>query len=183
LFVLLVACAALLGRGGGGGDVATTTEESKEQTKKGTASSKEKQKQGQEATVAIGQTATVADASWVVTFAQPRTQLRSQFGSQSKQGNFVVVDFTFTNNGNEAKTLTQNIIALYDSSGRKSSPGTDTFSYIPNDKNIFLDQVNSGVTKDGEVIFSVAPGASGFTLELSNTNFFKSDKAYADLGF
>ncbi len=93
------------------------------------------------------------------------------------------MDFTFTNNGNEAKTLTQNIIALYDSSGRKADADTDTFSYIPNEKNIFLDQVNPGVSKNGEVIFSVAPDASGYMLELSNTNFFKSDKAYVDLGF
>lgn len=199
LFVLLVACTALLARGGGGGSSPTTTEESKEQTKEKqrgqggsavttTQKSKEQtkqktQKQGQGATVGIGQTATVADASWVVTSAQPRSELRSQFGSQSKQGNFVVVDFTFTNNGNEAKTLTQNIIALYDNSGRKYSPDTDTFSYIPSDENILLDQVNPGVTKNGEVIFSVASGASGFTLELSSTNFLKRDKAEVNLGF
>jgi hypothetical protein len=95
----------------------------------------------------------------------------------------VVVDFDFTNNASEAKTLTQNIIALYDGSGRKSEPDTDTFSYVPSDKNIFLDQVNPGVTKSGEVIFPVAPDASDFTLELSNTNFFKSGKADVDLGF
>jgi hypothetical protein len=55
--------------------------------------------------------------------------------------------------------------------------------YIPSDKNIFLKQVNPGVAEDGEVIFSVAPGASGFQLELSNTNFLEDDKAYVNLGF
>jgi len=182
--VLLVACAALVGRGGNEDRDTSEVAESdnKEKAKKDSGSS-QKQQQSQESTVAIGQTATVADASWVVTSAQPRTQLRSQFGTQSKQGNFVVVDFTFTNNGDESKTLTQNIITLYDSSGRKSSADTDTFSYISNEKNIFLDQVNPGVSKDGEVIFSVAPDASGFVLELRNTSFFKSDKAYVDLGF
>jgi hypothetical protein len=43
--------------------------------------------------------------------------------------------------------------------------------------------VNPGVIKNGEVIFSVAPGASGFKLEISDTNLFKTGKAYVDLGF
>lgn len=151
-------------------------------------SSKEKQKSGSSkeeqsaSTVSIGQSVTVGDASWVVTSAEPRTRLTSQF-LPSKQGNFVVVNFRFTNNGNESKTLHQNALKLLDRDEREFDPDTDTFGYIPNERNIFLEQVNPGVTEDGEVIFSVAPGASGFRLEISDTNMFRSGKAYVDVGF
>lgn len=162
---------------------------SKEKQKSGSSeseSSKEKQKPGsseeEQSAVAIGEPATVADASWVVTSAEPRTRLNSQF-LDSKQGNFIVVDFRFTNNGSESKTLHQNALKLVDGDGREFDPDTDTFGYIPNDRNIFLEQVNPGVTEDGEVIFSVAPGASDFRLEISDTNLFRTGKAYVDLGF
>lgn len=65
----------------------------------------------------------------------------------------------FTNIGSESKTLPQNALKLLDLDGRESDPDTDTFGYIPNERNIFLEQVNPGVTEEGEVIFSVAPGA------------------------
>jgi hypothetical protein len=126
-----------------------------------------------ESTVTLNQPIEVGDARWVVTSADRLTRLQNQFGSQlPKQGNFVVVNFTFTNKGRDAKTLSQRTINLYDSSGRKYRPDTDTSVYIPIEKNMFLlGQVNPGVSKDGEVIFSVAPDATGLKLQLSNTNF------------
>jgi hypothetical protein len=79
---------------------------------------------------------------------------RSQF-LDPKQGNLVVVDFRFNNNGNESKTLHQSALKLLGRDGREFDPDTDTFGYIPNERNIFLEQVNPGVTEDGEAIFSV----------------------------
>jgi hypothetical protein len=167
-------------------ELGSSGSESSEPAPAGAESSKGKQKsgssEGEEPTVAIGESATVADASWVVTSAVPRTRITSQF-VDPKQGNFVVVDFRFTNNGSEAKTLHQNALKLLDGDGREFDPDTDTFGYIPTERNIFLEQVNPGVTKNGEVIFFVAPGASGFKLEISDTNLFKTGKAYVDLGF
>jgi hypothetical protein len=161
-----------------GSSEAEPSEAESSREKKKSGSSKEEQSAS---TVSIGQPATVGDASWIVTSAEPRTRLTSQF-LPTKQGNYVVVDFRFTNNGNESKTLHQNALKLLDRDGREFDPDTDTFGYIPNERNIFLEQVNPGVTEDGEVIFSVAPGASGFRLEISDTNMFRTDKAYVDLG-
>ena len=138
-------------------------------------------------TVGIGEAVAVGDASWVVTDAQRASQLADTFGGALplKQGNFVVVDFNFTNNGNDSKTLHSGALQLVDSSGRTSNPDTDTFGYIPSEKNIFLNQVNPGVTQPGEVIFSVSPDGYGYRLLLKDTNLFKSstNQAYVDLGF
>lgn len=72
------------------------------------------------------------------------------------QGNFVIVDFQFTNEGNESKTLTQQALQLENYSGRTSAPDPADFRYIPKDRNIFLKQVNLGVTQQGQVIFTIA---------------------------
>ena len=48
-------------------------------------------------------------------------------------------------------------LSLIDSSGNKSEVDPDYFSYVPTSKEIFLENVNPGVTRPGEVIFTVAP--------------------------
>ena len=118
----------------------------------------------------------------VITDATPTSQLTAQFGPP-KQQNFVTVDFNFTNNGDKAKTLSTPIIKLIDSTGREFSADTDSWSYVPADRNLFLNQVNPGVTQPGTVIFTVPQGASGFKVQVQDTNYFTTGKATVDLGF
>ena len=139
-----------------------------------------------EPTAVIGQSVEVDEATWVVTNARQATQLNDQFGgiTPPKQGNFVIVDFRFRNDSNEAKTLHPGALKLIDEDGREFDPDTDTFSYIPPEENLFLEQVNPGVTKDAEVIFSVAPDASGFNLQLRGTSLFSlAEPEEVALGF
>ena len=121
-----------------------------------------------------------------MTNARYATVLRQKgFGSfgDTKQGNFVVVDFTFTNQSNEAVTLDSISLPLHDSKGRVYEADTDTFGYITAEKDIFLTQVNPGVTQEGAVIYTVAPDASGFTLHAGDLEFFGADEAKITLGF
>jgi hypothetical protein len=169
---------------------AASVEEPKEAASKESAkeeSAKEQNKETKESAAQIGETVKVGDASWKVTSADQTNQITDTYGGvlPTKQGNFVIVDFRFRNDGNESKTLHQQAMQLVDSSGRESDPDTDTFGYIPQDRNIFLEQVNPGVTETGQVIFSVAPGGSGYKLRLKDTNLFRSERnqAEVDLGF
>jgi hypothetical protein len=70
--------------------------------------------------------------------------------------------------GKEAATLDTASMALIDSEGRKSEADPDKIGYIPDDRNIFLENVNPGVTDRGQAIFTVAPDATGFELELGD---------------
>jgi len=135
---------------------------------------------------AIGETVRVGDAEWTVTNARRAKVLRQKgFGSfgDTKQGNFVIVGFTFTNRSNEAVTLDTVSLPLHDSKGRVYEADTDTFGYIPAEKDIFLTQVNPGVTQEGAIIYSVAPDASGFTLHAGDLEFFGTKEAKISLGF
>ena len=171
LLLLLVAggCAALIAGSGGGKD------------------SKSGSSKGKQPAVAIGQPVTVGDVTWTVTNARQADQLRQEGApkgaGKTEQGNFVIVDFDFTNNGNEPANLSTASLALLDSEGRESEPDSDKFLYIPRDRNVFvLDRINPGVTQQGQVIFTVAPGASGFTLQLGDGRALSNDTGQVNLG-
>ena len=198
VLIILGLLIAVIGNGAGENTPTSSQQESsveeseepadkKEDASKGEAKEEKKSKESKGSTAQIGETVTVGDASWIVTDAYPTNQINNTYGGAlpAKQGDFVVVDFRFTNDGNEAKTLHQQAVQLIDSDGRESDPATDTFGFIPREKNIFLERVNPGVSKEGQVIFSVAPGGSGYKLTLKDTNLFRSERNQAEvnLGF
>ena len=74
-------------------------------------------------------------------------------------------------------------MALVDAEGRKNEVDTNRFEYVPEGRDLFLEQVNPGVSKDGQAIFAVAPGSSGFVVEAGDTDPFGGEKAYVKLGF
>ena len=74
-------------------------------------------------------------------------------------------------------------LSLIDSSGNKSEVDPDYSSYVPTNKDIFLENVNPDVTRPEEVIFTVASGASGFKLQVGDTDMFSDKNGYIDLGF
>ena len=153
-------------------------------------SSKEKQKsgssKGKQAAVAIGEPVTVGDVQWTVTEARQADQVRQEgFGDfgQTKQGNFVIVDFDFTNNSDQAVTLDQFSLVLIDGNGNENQVDTDNLTYVPENRDIWFQQVNPGVTRQGRAVFDVAPNSSGFQLQAGDTDLFSDENGYVDLGF
>lgn len=130
----------------------------------------------------IGQTVKLSNVAWQVTAARRATELKAP--NTKQKGNFVIVDFLFTNNADEATTLDQASLVLLDGEGCEITANSDDFVYIAPGKDIFSENVNPGVTKDGQVIFGVEPDQKDFTLRAGDTDPFISDEnAYIDLGF
>ena len=146
-----------------------------------------KKGKAEEQTVAIGQPITVGDVTWTVTGTRQANQLSQQGTSptnaKTEQGNYVIVDFTFTNDGSEAVTLDNESLKLVDSQERESGTRAELNSYIPQDQRIFLERINPGVTEQGQAIFEVAPGASGFRVLAGDAQMFSNEQGYVDLGF
>ncbi len=132
-------------------------------------------------TAKIGEPLWVGDVTWVVEDAKMVTELTSSY-EKPLRGTFVMVNFTFTNEGKEAATLDTASLALIDSEGRKSEADPDKFGYIPDDRNIFLENVNPGVTDKGQAIFTVAPESTGFKLELGDADLLTDDHGTVSLG-
>lgn len=130
----------------------------------------------------VGQTAQAGNVEWTVTDAFLTDQLKSTFGTQ-KRGNFVVVDFTFTNNRNEEVTIDPELhMILKDSQGREFGSDPDAWEFVPTDLMIFLEPVNPGVGTEGRVVYEVAPDAAAFTLTLDDVEMMEDKSAVFDLG-
>jgi hypothetical protein len=80
-------------------------------------------------------------------------------------------------------TLDSASLSLIDSSGDKREVDPEYSGYVPAKKDISLENVNPDVTRPGEVIFTVASGASGFKLQVGDTIPFTDKNGYVDLGF
>jgi hypothetical protein len=178
LVVVIVVVAALIG----GSNQETAVEEKSEQAgeeKSGTGGGAQK---ADEPTAAIGETLAVGDVAWMVRTARQATTLQDPLG-QTREGTFIVVDVNFQNNSDRAVTLDTSSMTLLDSEGRESRADPDMFLFIPPEQQLFLETVNPGVTKQGQAIYTVAPGASGFRLQAGDANLFGGQVGYIDLGF
>lgn len=132
-------------------------------------------------TARIGEPIRVGGITWVVQDAKTVTELTSSY-EKPIRGDFVVVNFTFTNEGKETATLDTASMTLVDNEGRRSEADPDKFGYIPDSRNIFLENVNPGVTDQGQAIFTVAPGSTGFELELGDADLFSDVNGTVPLG-
>ncbi len=166
----------------GDGNNAAEEPEPEPQQAKPEAEKKPESKPKPEPKYGVGQTAQAANVEWTVKEAFLTDQLKSTFGTQ-KGGNFVVVDFTFTNNRTEEVTLDPELhMILKDSQGREFGSDSDAYEFVPIDLNLFLEPVNPGVGTDGRVIYEVAPDATGFTLTLDDVEMMEDKSAVFDLG-
>lgn len=167
--VLFGGCLAVVssggGDGGGGGD-----EDSEDLG----------YEEAREKAVPVGETVKVGEVAWTVSSVQQSSELKAL--GERKQGNFVIVDVTFINNGQESVTLDSSSLALRDDQDRTHETDPDASFYVPTNQDLFLNQVNPGVTKQGRAIFTVAPDAKELILEAGDTEMFGGDSAYVNLG-
>jgi len=53
---------------------------------------------------------------------------------------------------------------------------------VPTNRDLFLNEVNPGVTFQGTAIFNIAPDAKGLILQAGDTQLFTDENAYVKLG-
>ena len=140
--------------------------------------------QGGQAPASIGESVIVGDVAYTVTRAIQETRLEDPSGfSEPLEGNFVVVDFTVENLGDEPMSVSDIGLYIYDSQGRQFETEQDVpFGYIPENKDLFLiDRVNPGLSQEVRVVFSVPPDATGLELEVAS-GFFATETRRIALG-
>jgi Domain of unknown function (DUF4352) len=140
-----------------------------------------KSEPAEESAAYIGDTVTIGDVQWTVTNAEPHNILVSRLGTE--EGDFVVVDLTFANNSNQDITLATPLLTLLDSEGREFEADIESnFFHVYEEENMFVDHVVPGATKEGKIIYSVDPGASGFKLQVGEGRFASNETRLIDLG-
>jgi uncharacterized protein DUF4352 len=179
--LFLVLLASFVG-GCGGEDSGSSTDEAAEQDGAEQQSEPAETEPEEESAAALGETVTVGDVQWIVTDAEHLDELISNKG-EYEQGSFVVVDISFSNNSNQDVSLATPFFALIDSGGREFEPDIEyNFTYLFPEENMFVEPVGPGSTKEGKIIFEVAPGSSGFRLQVGEARFASDQTALIDLG-
>ncbi len=80
-------------------------------------------------------------------------------------------------------SVDETYLTLIDEQDRRSEADPDAYEYIPDSRYLFYENVNPGVTRQGQAIFTVAPDASEFTIEAASTEIFSDNTGFVDLGF
>lgn len=103
-------------------------------------------------------------SSVMVTDAKKVGELKSDF-YESRRGNFVVVDFTYTWNGDAPVDLGDPQWVARDGKGRSYTYDSDSTNwYVPGGRDVIYAEVMPGVPNQGRMIFEVAPNSEDFTL-------------------
>jgi hypothetical protein len=115
----------------------------------------------QDVTVAVGETATLRDRTLVVNEVERNFLPPNRFSRVQQPGNeFVRVNITLKNTGNQAFSVNPFDFEVQDSSGVQKKP--TTMSDLPDP--IDLGDLASGGTLDGNVVFEAPQGDNGLNL-------------------
>lgn len=116
---------------------------------------------------AVGASCELDRSTIVVTNVQPAQSISAV--GETYQGNFVIVEFSYTYNGSSPTEITGFPFELEATDGTTYSYDFDvTSSYgIENDRSLVYEEVQPGVATEGSVVFEVAPDASGLTLYIN----------------
>jgi hypothetical protein len=116
----------------------------------------------------VGKKCDLGTGAVLIQSAQRTNQLSADYSSV-RSGNFVVIDFAYTYQGQQPVSLGEIPWTLTDSSGSTYTYDFDaTNTYSGYNENIIYEKVQPGVQRQGKTIFSVAPDAKDLTLTITD---------------
>lgn len=173
--------------GGGGQQAQQSQEESNPEAQSSGDTDQEGQQsqeesQEKEEIASIGEEVSVGDVSYTVTDAEIVSQLEDPYGLDDPLiGNFMLVSFTFENNGSEPANVSDVGMYLYDEEGNQYETDPDAGLYLPEDTSLFLlDRVNPGLSQEVQTVYEIPPDAEGLELEVTS-GLLASETARIDL--
>ncbi|GEM_PF-6269598 len=149
------------------------------------ASEVSKQVAGTENKGKVGEVVKAGDVEWKVISVKKQATLKDTtglYGPKKASGVFVIVTLQVKNTGKEAKTADSSAVVLIDDKGREFSASTDTIFYIPQDKDLFLEQLNPNTSKQRMVVFDVDKKAKGLKFRGGDLDVLSENNALIDLG-
>lgn len=165
VIIVIIIIVANMGGGGGSNTVTTTAKadpaKQTNQTNKGK-SDKKPAKKDETKKVGVGEPAKIADVTFTIDKAKETTEIKpnSDILQPAKAGDgskFIVLHVTIKNGQKDALNILSDYFKLKTSDGTTYSPSTDSkvIMAIPTDQQIFLKQINPGITKDGTIVYQV----------------------------
>lgn len=107
----------------------------------------------------------------VTTVQRGQTTLGGKYLSTTAQGEFVLVNLTVRNVGNEPGTLFDQNVKLFDSQGREYRADSGAAIYLEGNADVIAQTINPGNQVSGTVVFDVAAGTQLASLDLHDSAF------------
>ena len=116
-----------------------------------------------------GDTVTDGDFEFIVGgVEQGVAEVGGEFLSEEAQGEFVIIDLTVKNIGDEASYFSDSDQILFDTAGNEYSTNTSAGIYLE-DNDIWLAEINPGNQVEGKIVFDVPVGTALAKLELHDS--------------
>ncbi|MBI3250594.1 MAG: DUF4352 domain-containing protein [Candidatus Andersenbacteria bacterium] len=132
------------------------------------------------ATVAkIGEPVTDGDLTFTVTGVTTKQTLGNTFTQRDAQGTFHVVMLKIENKGKETKTTDSSMFKIVDSQGRefeRSIDGQTAVGLSQGKVDLFLQQIQPGLSVTGDIVFDLPADATGTQLIVKGSLFSKGAK-------
>ena len=123
------------------------------------------------ATAKVGQK--VRDGKFEFTVTKVQKGVKSvgdQYVNQKAQGQYVLVNVTVSNIGDEAQLLSDSSQKIRDAKGREFSSDTAAAIYVKDNK-VFLNEINPGNSVKGTLVFDMPKGTDPVSIELHDSPF------------
>ncbi len=115
----------------------------------------------------IGEIAQSGDLAFTVTGVKDANTLGNSFTQKDAQGIFKVINLKIENTGKETRTIDGSMIKMTDDQGRtfeRSIEGQTAKGMSQGKVDLFLQQVQPGLSVNGDIVFDVPADASNLTL-------------------
>lgn len=144
----------------------------------------EEEKEVEEESFGIGDTIQAGDLSVKVNNVSSASVIESMFSQEvPSTGNYLLIDMTVRNDGNDAVTVDNNNFKLVRGETTYNSDSTATIYANEDSTSFFLNSLNPEATLSGTVVFDISENSAGdpdLQLEISSNMFF-GEKVYIDL--
>lgn len=185
--VVLIVISAIASAGGDKdkGSTATTAADAEPVASTEASKTETTEKPKGDPTVGLKTEIKVGNVGWTALAIKTTDKLHvdNQFiEDKTTSGKFLWVDLKIKNLGKEPITADSSAMAVKDDQDREFKAYTEAFSYIPDNKQLFLKAINPGMDVQGTVIFEVPADAKGLKLSVGDLKVFGNDQGLIDLG-
>lgn len=122
----------------------------------------------------IGEAVNANDLSFTVTDISKAKSLGNSYSKKEAQGTFNVITLTIKNTGKETVTIDSSMLKVTDSQGRKfdySIEGQTAKGLAQGKVDLFLQQVQPGLSVTGDIVFDLPDDASDLKLIVKGSMF------------
>ena len=114
--------------------------------------------------ISMGQAVTVGKFEYVVNSTTSTKELGTAPFNQTTNDEYLVVNLSIKNKDSESRIMDASMFEIIDTAGNVYEPDGGAVVYL--DASFFLEDVNPGLTRTGDIVFEIPDGLSGLSLRV-----------------